>query len=112
MRIARNSMIALAALLTLVLWIPETWAACQTCTGSFGSRYCKDDPYDGQEGCRTDYYGNCINGTTSCSGGSCGEGTGCEEETKGDLDWLLPAEGEVLPAPLPTCELPGLVVEA
>lgn len=109
----RSTLVVLAALLTLVHWVPETWAACQTCTGSFATRYCKEDPTDGHEGCKTDSYsGYCINGTTDCTGGSCGQGTGCEEENKGDLDWLLPAEGEVLPAPLPSCELPGLVIEA
>lgn len=101
----------LLALAVTVLTAPQAWAACELCKGHFTNRSCQSDS-EGHEGCQNNYTGQCINGTGTCSGASCGTGTGCEEEHQSRLDWEIPTDGEVLPAPLPACESAGVVIEA
>lgn len=95
---------------------PPASAACEECRGTPGNRSCRlvEAGDTGYSDCSNDFFGNCINGTSSCTGQECGTGTGgCEEEHKGTaIDRLVPAGGEVLVTPARACELAGVIIEA
>lgn len=96
----------------IMLFAPSAWARCEICKGSPGNRSCRSVAADesGYSNCSNDFFGNCINGTTSCTGTACGKDI-CEEHQGSRREPAAPG-GEVLPEPMSACELPGLIIEA